>query len=61
MPELKTVFEHITTRQAADYVRTEQGPIAATISQGDYRLEAILKSDQVRAARGVDRYLPCGL
>jgi dihydroorotase len=32
MPELKIVFEHITTRQAADYVRTASGPIAATIT-----------------------------
>lgn len=32
MPELKIVFEHITTRHAADYVRTERGPIAATIT-----------------------------
>jgi dihydroorotase len=32
MPELKIVFEHITTRQAVDYVRSERGPIAATIT-----------------------------
>ena len=32
MPELRIVLEHITTRQAADYVRTERGPIAATIT-----------------------------
>jgi len=32
MPELKIVFEHITTRHAAEYVRTESGPIAATIT-----------------------------
>ena len=32
MPELKVVFEHITTSQAADYVRTASGPIAATIT-----------------------------
>jgi dihydroorotase len=32
MPELKVVFEHITTRQAADYVRESAGPIAATIT-----------------------------
>jgi dihydroorotase len=32
MPELRVVFEHITTSQAADYVRTASGPIAATIT-----------------------------
>jgi len=32
MPELKVVFEHITTTQAAEYVRTANGPIAATIT-----------------------------
>ncbi len=32
MPELKVVFEHITTSQAADYVRTASGPITATIT-----------------------------
>ncbi len=32
MPELKVVFEHITTSQAAEYVRTAVGPIAATIT-----------------------------
>jgi len=32
MPELKVVFEHITTEQAADYVKTATGPIAATIT-----------------------------
>lgn len=32
MPELKVVFEHITTSQAADYVRDAEGPIAATIT-----------------------------
>lgn len=31
-PELKVVFEHITTRDGADYVREAQGPIAATIT-----------------------------
>jgi dihydroorotase len=31
-PELKIVFEHITTRQAAEYVRDAEGPIAATIT-----------------------------
>lgn len=31
-PELRIIFEHITTRQAAHYVRDAQGPIAATIA-----------------------------
>ncbi len=31
-PELKIVFEHITTREAADYVSQADGPIAATIT-----------------------------
>lgn len=31
-PELRIVFEHITTRQAADYVQSASGPIAATIT-----------------------------
>ncbi|KQX00450.1 dihydroorotase [Massilia sp. Root418] len=31
-PELKVVFEHITTRQAAEYVAEAEGPIAATIT-----------------------------
>jgi dihydroorotase len=31
-PELKVVFEHITTRQAAEYVAEADGPIAATIT-----------------------------
>jgi len=32
LPELKVVLEHITTSQAADYVRTASGPIGATIT-----------------------------
>ncbi|GAB2898222.1 dihydroorotase [Paralcaligenes ginsengisoli] len=32
LPELKVVFEHITTRQGAEYVRDAEGPIAATIT-----------------------------
>jgi dihydroorotase len=32
LPALKIVFEHITTHQAADYVRDADGPIAATIT-----------------------------
>jgi dihydroorotase len=31
-PELRVVFEHITTRDAADYVREAAGEIAATIT-----------------------------
>jgi dihydroorotase len=31
-PALKIVFEHVTTREAADYVREAAGPIAATIT-----------------------------
>lgn len=31
-PELKVVFEHITTKDAADYVREAEGPIGATIT-----------------------------
>jgi dihydroorotase len=31
-PALKVVFEHITTRDAADYVAAADGPIAATIT-----------------------------
>lgn len=31
-PALKVVFEHITTREAADYVREAEGPIGATIT-----------------------------
>ncbi len=32
LPELKVVFEHITTREAVDYVREARGNIAATIT-----------------------------
>ncbi|HEY9279451.1 MAG TPA: dihydroorotase [Eoetvoesiella sp.] len=31
-PELKVVFEHITTKDGVDYVQQAQGPIAATIT-----------------------------
>jgi dihydroorotase len=31
-PALKVVFEHITTREAAEYVRDASGPIGATIT-----------------------------
>ncbi|MBB3214600.1 dihydroorotase [Herbaspirillum sp. Sphag1AN] len=32
MPGLKVVFEHITTKDAADYVASAEGPTAATIT-----------------------------
>jgi dihydroorotase len=32
LPQLKIVFEHITTQEAAHYVRDAEGPIAATIT-----------------------------
>lgn len=32
MPELKIVFEHITTREASEYVAQADGPIGATIT-----------------------------
>jgi len=32
MPALKVVFEHITTRHAAEYVRDAEGAVAATIT-----------------------------
>jgi dihydroorotase len=31
-PELKVVFEHLTTKEGVDYVRDASGPIAATIT-----------------------------
>ncbi len=31
-PELKVVFEHLTTRDGVDYVRQAEGPVAATIT-----------------------------
>ena len=31
-PQLKVVFEHLTTRQGVEYVQDAQGPIAATIT-----------------------------
>src|SRR5690554_1350939 len=31
-PELKVVFEHLTTREGVQYVRDAEGPIAATIT-----------------------------
>jgi dihydroorotase len=44
-PELKVVFEHITTRDGAQYVRDAQGPIAATITPQHllYNRNAIFK------------------
>jgi dihydroorotase len=32
MPDLKVVFEHITTKEAAHYVAEGEGPIAATVT-----------------------------
>lgn len=32
MPELKVVFEHITTKDAAQYVEQAEGPVAATVT-----------------------------
>ncbi|MGY2485708.1 dihydroorotase [Cupriavidus sp. CP313] len=32
MPELKVVFEHITTKDAAEFVRDASGPVGATIT-----------------------------
>lgn len=32
LPELKIVFEHLTTRDGVDYVRAAEGPMAATIT-----------------------------
>lgn len=31
-PELRVVFEHLTTKEGVDYVRDAQGPVAATIT-----------------------------
>lgn len=32
MPELKVVFEHITTKDAVQYVESSEGPVAATVT-----------------------------
>ena len=32
LPDLRIVFEHITTKEAAEYVASAEGPIAATIT-----------------------------
>jgi dihydroorotase len=44
-PDLRVVFEHITTQEAADYVRDSQGGIAATITAHHllYNRNAIFK------------------
>src|SRR5690606_9225056 len=31
-PELKVVFEHLTTKEGVDYVQAAEGPVAATIT-----------------------------
>lgn len=45
LPQLKVVFEHITTQEAAHYVRDAEGPIAATITAHHllYNRNAIFK------------------
>ena len=45
LPQLKIVFEHITTQEAAHYVRDTEGPIAATITAHHllYNRNAIFK------------------
>ncbi len=45
LPELKVVFEHITTREAAHYVQEAEGKIAATITAHHllYNRNAIFK------------------
>jgi dihydroorotase len=45
LPQLKIVFEHITTREAAQYVRDAEGPMAATITAHHllYNRNAIFK------------------
>ena len=45
LPQLKIVFEHITTREAAQYVRYAEGPMAATITAHHllYNRNAIFK------------------
>jgi dihydroorotase len=50
-PALKVVFEHITTREAAQYVRDASGPIAATITAHHllYNRNAIFMTAEGRA------------
>ena len=45
LPQLKIVFEHITTQEAVHYVRDAEGPIAATITAHHllYNRNAIFK------------------
>jgi dihydroorotase len=45
LPDLKIVFEHITTQEAVHYVRDAEGPIAATITAHHllYNRNAIFK------------------
>lgn len=45
LPQLKIVFEHITTQEAAHFVRDAEGPIAATITAHHllYNRNAIFK------------------
>jgi dihydroorotase len=58
-PKLKVVFEHITTREAAQYVRDASGPIAATITAHHllYNRNAIFMSAEGRA--GVRPHFYC--
>ena len=58
-PGLKVVFEHITTREAADYVREAEGPIAATITAHHllYNRNAIFMTPEGRT--GVRPHLYC--
>jgi dihydroorotase len=50
-PALKIVFEHITTREAAHYVRDAAGPIAATVTAHHllYNRNAIFMNSDGRA------------
>ena len=50
-PQLKVVFEHITTREAMQYVRDAAGPIAATITAHHllYNRNAIFMTAEGRA------------
>jgi len=50
-PALKVVFEHITTREAAQYVRDASGPIGATITAHHllYNRNAIFMTAEGRA------------
>lgn len=65
-PELKIVFEHITTKDAADYVREADGFTAATITAHHllYNRNAIFTGGHPSAlllpARAQARNAPCG-